>query len=66
MEGRQWETPSGLRLAEVRLEPFHAALQLGARFCRAIVDHTARGGLGAPVRDVRQDGEERWGSGEQS
>ena len=66
MKGREWETPSGLRLTEVRLEPFNAALQLGARFCRAIVDHTAQGGLNAPVRDIRQDGELRWGSEEQS
>jgi len=66
VKGRERETPSGLRLTEVRLEPFNAALQLGARFCRAIVDHTAQGGLAAPVRDVRRDGEVRWGSEEQS
>lgn len=66
MKGRERETPSGLRLGEVRLEPFYAALHLGARFCRAIGDHTAQGGLAAPVRDVRQDREVRWGSEEQS
>lgn len=66
MKGRQWETPSSLRHSEVRLEPFNAALQLGARFCGAIVDHAVEGGLAAPVRDIRQDGELRWGSEERS
>lgn len=66
MKGREWETPSGLRLSEVRLEPFNAALQLGARSCWALADHTAQGGLTAPARDIRQDGELRWGSQEQS
>lgn len=66
MKGRERETPSGLRLTEVRLEPFNAALHLRARFCRAVVDHTALGGLAAPGRDVRRDGEARWGSEEQS
>ncbi len=66
MKGRERETPSGPRLTEVRLEPFNAALQLGARFCRAIVDHTAQGGLATPARDIRQDGELSWGSEEQS
>lgn len=66
MKGRERETPSGLRLAEVRLEPFNAAPQLGAHFRRAVVDHTAQGGLAAPVRDTEQDGEVRWGSDEQS
>lgn len=66
MKAGERETPSGLRLAEVRLEPFDAALQLGARFCGAIVDHAAQGGCAAPVRDIRQDGERRWGSEGQS
>lgn len=66
MKGRERETPSSLRHSEVRLEPFNAALQLGARFCRAIVDHAVEGGLTAPARDIRQDGELRWGSEEQS
>lgn len=66
MKARERETPSGLRLTEVRLEPFNAALQLRARFCQAIVDHTAQGAPAAPVRDIRQDGEVRWGSEEQS
>jgi len=68
VKGRERETPSGPRLAEVRLEPFDAALQLGAHFCQAIVDHTAQGGLTAPAGggDMRQDGELRWGSEEQS
>lgn len=64
MKGREQETPSGPRLAEVRLEPFDAALQLRARFCRAIVDHAAQGGPAAPARDIRQDGEVRRGSEE--
>lgn len=65
MKGGEREAPSGPGLAEVRLQPVDAALQLGARFCRPIVDHAAQGVLGAPVRDIRQDGELRWGSEEQ-
>lgn len=66
MKAGERETPSGPRLAEVRLEPFDAALQLGARFRGAVVDHAAEGGRAAPARDTRQDGEQRWGSEEQS
>lgn len=65
MKGGEREAPSGPGFTEVRLQPVDAALQLGARFCRPIVDHAAQGALRAPVRDIRQDGELRWGSEEQ-